>query len=157
MFKLVLIIFFSATTSFASGDLSDSPCVELTDSCEFYSCIEEELKCGKRGYPIDFGMKYCNQYDRKIKYFSKLGSEWVQKTKTCLINKIIGIENLKSCDDLKKQAFKHHSPCYLDAGYCELTSDDKTAVLYIIQSSLFNSGVIREGFKLVKQCYENKK
>ena len=35
-----------------------SSCDHLADDCEYYSCIETEKQCGKRGYPIGFGKKY---------------------------------------------------------------------------------------------------
>ena len=152
MFRVFFILFFLASPGFSSIGLSKSDCSGLTNTCDFYLCLEEEFLCGRKGYPLSFGYKFCKKYEQNLEYFSDSGIQWVDKTRSCLIDKLILLKNVNSCRDLKKQAFKQHSGCYFQSGYCRLSQADKEVVIYTLKRALWNPRVISEGIRLKRQC-----
>ena len=53
--------------------------------CTFYDqCLEATYECGPSGYPLGYGLKYCNRFVDNYKLFSKEGKEWISGTLLCL-------------------------------------------------------------------------
>ncbi|MFG1591244.1 hypothetical protein [Halobacteriovorax sp. CON-3] len=148
--KSIIFTFFSillATHSFAAND-----CADLSDDCAYYSCIEKERVCGKRGYPLAFGQKYCNKFDSRVEKFSEDGRKWIQDVKACLISGMNDISSESSCKEFKKTAISHHVPCYLSAGYCELSKEDKKQVIKIVRASAWRLDIILAGYQVISSC-----
>lgn len=97
-------------------------------SCEFYKCREANTgnKCGKRGYYLGYGLKYCKRFNLVTrKKLSKAGKKWLDKTTKCLQEYIHNnIPWDESCKKVKKKAFNSHPRCYLKSGICSLPIRD---------------------------------
>lgn len=93
-------------------------------SCEFYSeCLEKLHKCGEKGYPINFGGKYCKKTIDNMDKFDHHGQNWIRKSVPCLKNGIkdaISHPNDFNCEIIKVKALRIHPDCYVEAGFCKL-------------------------------------
>ena len=135
--------------------MASQTCESLVDDCEYYTCIEKDRACGKRGYPIGFGRKYCNKFGKNEANFSSDGKKWIESVKSCLIENISYVEQGVTCDMFKKEAIAHHVPCYLDAGYCDLSKKDKREVIKTIKASMWRVDIILAGFKVITSCQKD--
>jgi len=116
---LVFLLFASAS----SAQHSSAP---ERGTCEYYLFQDSVRECGKRGYLIKYGYKYCNfflgsHFDR----FSEEGQKWALEMGYCLQMKIHELSDSVSCKELKKLARKSHLPCILESGYLDLSKKDQ--------------------------------
>ena len=68
--------------------------------------------------------------------FSAQGQQWVSRVRKCLqvvLKDVVGTKI--SCSDLKAKAFKSHTKCYADSGFCSLPFDDYTAVFKLVKGA----------------------
>lgn len=114
---IILTFFFSLKNSYANS------CIPSDNTCDFYSCTENELNCGKRGYPINFGLRFCNQFNT-LKLKNGPLKRWITSTRICLQNRI-NKRSDSSCKLLKKNSIDDHVRCYYDHGFCQLNKKDK--------------------------------
>lgn len=119
-------------------------CSSLIGSCEYYSCVEEErLSCGDRGYPIGYGVNYCEKLSAlefsptggliKSLVFPGDGNEWRDNVRECLqeeMDEYFRTEENVSCDSLRKFAFNSHPRCYTQTAvsFCELSPESVVRV-----------------------------
>lgn len=105
-------------------------CLKMStlDNCYFYSkCLEAKNPCGPEGYPLGFGLKYCQIFN-KIELTVK-GGKWFTDTMGCLQDVLVPFaENKTPCDTIKKEAFKSHVKCYLVSGFCDLPFSDQAKI-----------------------------
>lgn len=148
MFRIVIpfIIFLY------SLNISALDCSEIKDDCEYYSCIEEQRHCGKKGYLLGFGKKYCLKFSKLDRLFSEEGKRWIDEVRECLIKSADLSSKSLSCKEFKKEQFKSHVPCYVSSGYCELSRKDRFAVKKVIYKSLWRPSLIWSGMKVVIKC-----
>ena len=53
--------------------------------CSFYSdCLEAVYQCGVDGYPLGYGLKYCEAFRDNYAIFDEQGQSWVNDTLLCL-------------------------------------------------------------------------
>ncbi|CBW25826.1 putative exported protein [Halobacteriovorax marinus SJ] len=135
-----------------SLSLSAMECDQLEDDCDYYSCIEEQRHCGKRGYPLNFGKKYCLKFNKEEDRFSEEGKRWIRDVRQCLIDQALESKDHLSCKEFKKEQFKAHVPCYIKTGYCELSRADRFAVKKVIYKSMWRPYLIWFGMKIVIKC-----
>ncbi|TGZ85428.1 hypothetical protein EX30DRAFT_23440 [Ascodesmis nigricans] len=113
------------------------------NTCTFYTkCLEPAFKCGKNGYPLNYGLKYCKKFSSAKKKFSPRGKAWVTKTMLCLQNKLVNdVKKPKiGCSKLRSKAFATHPECYVKSGLCVLpTSDWAKIVATVSIKELFGS------------------
>lgn len=100
------------------------------DQCLFYSqCIESENACGKGGYALNYGEKYCLKF-LGDDGFTEKGKLWRTQTMLCLQKVLIpllsGLKKINFCKNLEAKAFESHVGCYTqdEASFCWLPSDD---------------------------------
>lgn len=100
------------------------------DQCLFYSqCVESDNSCGKGGYALNYGEKYCLKFLENDGLTEK-GKLWRTKTMLCLQMALIPLLNQPKetnfCESLENKAFDSHVGCYTqnDASFCWLPSDD---------------------------------
>ncbi|KAH7711020.1 Protein W01A8.8 [Aphelenchoides avenae] len=111
------------------GDKCEQPC----DGCNAYKCIEDKERCGPKGYPLAFGLKYCNRFFEPDVYnrYDKPGQAFIRCTKDCLIgvlqNWTTKCSNIP-CDVLEGAAFTSHVDCYLSCGFCDICANNKAAL-----------------------------
>ena len=118
---LFLLFCVSATSAFAQDNSKP-----IRGECEYYQYEDSIRQCGKRGYLIRYGYKYCNffmgtHYDR----WSEEGQKWATEMGYCLQMSIYELPDSLSCKELKKLASKSHLPCLLESGYLDLSKKDK--------------------------------
>jgi len=149
MFFLLFICF--STSLRAELNIS---CEVSEESCNSYLCMEDDNNCGKRGYYIGFGYKYCTKFSKYINKFSLTGQFWLFDAKVCLQKATLEVSRKGlSCRQVKKASFKSHVPCYIDAGFCDLPLKDKFQVMKVIYKTILKPSTFLPGFKVMKQCY----
>lgn len=152
-FILLISIYILSTLSSVNAQVEYS-CEPSADSCNSYLCMEENTKCGAKGYYLAYAHKYCDRFSRHLNKFSFYGQMWLLDAKVCLQEKSMEIASAGlSCRNIKKQAFKSHVPCYLDAGFCSLSFKDKYRVMKVIYDSLLRPSTLIPGFAVLKKCY----
>lgn len=127
-------------------------CQDLKTDCEYYSCFESKRKCGRLGYSVGFGKKYCLRFDKRKAKFSIFGEQWISATRDCLIEKLGENIDAKSCREIKKESFKEHLSCYVESGFCQLSKDDKKEVYKTVWPSLWRIRSIKAGVAIKKIC-----
>ncbi|KAF5334242.1 hypothetical protein D9758_017095 [Tetrapyrgos nigripes] len=134
-------------------------------TCTFYAgCLEPAFHCGPEGYPLGFGEKFCTKFSlpSNIARLSPKGQEWMYTTMHCLQVALVPMlqaqddsesegsssstsmphshSDSDACDNLEKEAFSTHAPCYLSSGLCKLTPADWVVIVEIIDlKTLFQS------------------
>lgn len=74
------------------------------DNCSFYPvCVESRYHCGPSGYPIGYGLRYCEKFREERDKLSAEGQDWMLNTMLCLQRKLIpyavgGSQNT-TCED----------------------------------------------------------
>ncbi|TFK37400.1 hypothetical protein BDQ12DRAFT_699122 [Crucibulum laeve] len=116
------------------------------DQCSFYTdCLEARYHCGSSGYPIGYGLTYCQMFSIERNKLSSRGQEWMLDTMQCLQRALIpeatgSITAAKSCETLNDKAFASHPACYVNDGVCTLPLTDWIAIVEIVQiPTLFGS------------------
>ena len=108
------------------------------DSCSFYpDCIRAYLHCGPSGYPIGYGLTYCEKFSAVRGQMSAAGQLWVTNTMLCLQRDLVVYgdgSQTTTCDALKLYAFATHADCYVKSGLCTLSP---TGWLKIIETVSF--------------------
>lgn len=143
------MIFFLLLSFQANGE---SNCQQFLSDCEYYSCIEESKRCGKRGYPLGFGKKYCNRFAGLSHQLSDQGKRWMETVRNCLIEKLETVSPEATCRKFKREAISQHVPCYVESGYCELSKKDKKIVLKTIRKSLWRPTLFVAGIRVIRLC-----
>ena len=149
--KWILFLLVFSQNVIASVDASNQ-CSHLKGDCEFYACMEEEYKCGRTGYPSNFGGKYCLGFTAIEKNFTERGKLWLQNTRACLMQKILNAPDYNNCEELREGSFADHVPCYVESGFCQLPIKDKLKVFKLIKRELFRIETIKTGFYTLYQC-----
>lgn len=137
IFALLSFSFGLSSLAFSATKIPDR-CSQLIDSCEYYSCIEEErLSCGEGGYPLDYGVKYCQKLSAldfspaqgfiKPQVFPGDGNIWRDNVRECLQVEMDNYfqstpDEELSCQSLRDFAFASHPRCYTQTSvsFCEL-------------------------------------
>lgn len=108
-------------------------CHPSSDSCEFYSCLETEMNCGKKGYLVKIGKRYCENFLALDGKLSAYGEIWLDSTRKCLQqNLLVNYHNGVECSELKKLTVEDHVECYVQNGYCGLRLKDQLKVTGLI-------------------------
>ena len=128
------------TTSYAQD------CVPEHNSCSFYLCLEKQLKCGTKGYPISYGYKFCHNF-LNVNMKTEKGKQWLMDTRLCLQQRVIESKQT-NCQDLWEDSIRDHVNCYIETGYCDLSSKEKTKVKYLVLKEFFSyPGIIYKNIR----------
>tara|TARA_R100000656_G_scaffold105917_1_gene77998 strand:+ start:147 stop:572 length:426 start_codon:yes stop_codon:yes gene_type:complete len=119
--------------------------------CDAYLEIEQQYECGKSGYPIRFGHKYCEKFIDKRENFSHEGQVWLAQVRECLIAEANSLSAI-DCRELKKLAFESHGECYERTGFCELSKKDRKELYKMIVPQFWRVRLIIDGVNLLKRC-----
>ena len=130
------------TPSNTTNECSDPP----YGQCSFYAdCLKARYHCGPNGYPIGYGLKYCEKFKAAQPTFSSQGQVWLTNTRKCLQDAFIpeatgGVGAVKTCNELMDKDFNIHPGCYLDNGICSLPPSDWLAIVDIVSlKTIFSS------------------
>ena len=109
-----------------------------TDCYWYQDCLDKYNPCyGSDEYAISYGYHYCNQYTMNLYRFSSRAQDWIRKTKRCLqlaLKSYVGTSI--SCSALKKAAFDSHTKCYVDNGFCDLSTSDYKEITKLVGNAL---------------------
>lgn len=147
--SLMIAFLVAFNTTFAMAQ----DCSKLKDDCEYYSCIEKQKTCGKKGYPLAFGKKYCLRFkDFTSKKMSHAGRRWLDEVRTCLIEQVELMPETISCGSLKNKALQSHFHCYYKVNFCRLSKRDKFQVIKTMKSEFNNKQIIKLGWRVLRSC-----
>lgn len=136
-------------------------------SCDWYSnCLEAKYPCRGTGagYAIEFGMKYCRLFERKLLRFSALGQQWLIAVKKCLQVSLVPLlwrHTRPTCMEIRRTAFLSHVSCWLHPSQgvpsiCSLPPSDKVSLVLILWRTLVapeTAGELwRDALKVVSGC-----
>jgi hypothetical protein len=107
------------------------------NSCTFYSaCLEARFHCGPSGYPLGYGLRYCDAFAAVRGRFSAAGQAWIGTVMLCLQDALVpyetGAEPVDGCAALKEAAFATHPVCYVRSGVCTLPVADWEVLVHTI-------------------------
>lgn len=137
IFAILFILLSILNPAFAQN-----ACAPSSDSCEFYSCMEQYFQCGSKGYIKKFGHKNCLKYVTTQPLSSRALQTWYPKVRICLQEKFLEIADAtngipNSCQHLSAFAFQSHANCFLSNGFCNLNFIDKLAVAAVAGLDVF--------------------
>lgn len=128
------------------------------NSCSFYpDCLEALFHCGPSGYPIGYGLYYCEKFSALRSQMSAAGQAWVTDTMLCLQSDLViygnGLQNT-TCSALKAYAFGTHADCYVKSGICALPPTDWVKIIKTVSiKELFSSlDALKATLQTVKGC-----
>jgi hypothetical protein len=122
-------------------------------SCNYYFDVEDYYRCGRRGYPLNFGYRLCHRYLQAEPRLSKPIREWFPKIRLCL-QEFIADEygSIRDCRDLKQRSIDSHIPCYVKTGFCSLEGKDVFKIIQITSIDIFNPDVLSMSMKVLQKC-----
>ena len=151
--KLVVLVFLLILPLQSRAEFPAScPRMTTPNDCGFYTeCLETQNQCGPSGYPLGYGLKYCNKFNEMN--LSAAGEQWITTTMACLQNALINeAENKTDCGEVEEKGFDSHVLCYVSSGFCELPVKDaitiSKATVWGIVSSL--SGITQAADTLLE-------
>lgn len=110
--------------------VSAQDCIPEQHSCNYYLCLESKMQCGLKGYPLNYGYRFCNNF-LNVKKLSSNGERWLTDTRKCLQEKVEQMSD-RNCETLWKASIDDHVDCYIDNGYCELSKKDKKRIKKVV-------------------------
>ena len=125
------------------------------DTCSFYpDCLEFKYDCGSGGYPLGYGLKYCEKFTDAKPELDSAGKQWVSDTMLCLQTTLVPYATTETttCDNLKDDAFASHPRCYIDSGVCTLGPGDWTVIIETVSLKDLFGGI--DNLKAVLQTVE---
>ena len=132
--------------------------------CKFYTqCLESKFSCGKEGYPLSYGGKYCKRFQsldtpkaHKGIQLSNQGIVWRDRTLRCLQDDlIIGMEVAKSCSAINEIGFNSHSSCYTLPGssICDLSAEDLFSIARVVDGiEYFTYNALKQMTEVASTC-----
>uniref|UniRef100_A0A914KXZ3 Uncharacterized protein n=1 Tax=Meloidogyne incognita TaxID=6306 RepID=A0A914KXZ3_MELIC len=92
------------------GEGKDKCVPKNVEVCNNYLIFERTAKCGDNGYPIGYGLKYCNKFYQFYDSFNDFGKNFVKCVGPCLAEKMSeNIEDVQVCNDYLK--FEDKAKC----------------------------------------------
>ena len=104
----------------------------VRDTCTFYpDCLESKYNCGPDGYPIGYGLNYCQRFTAAKPRMDSAGKKWVSDTMLCLQTALVPYATTETttCPALKDTAFASHPDCYVNSGVCTLGPKDWEVII----------------------------
>lgn len=148
---MVYAIFF-ATLMFFSPALAQINCAASDQSCDFYQCMEEQHPCGTKGYWLRFGAPYCKVFLRDQAQFSWRSQAWLQSVRLCLQERIGEVSARQTCSGIYSEAMHSHVGCYVDTGFCQLSTREKFRVYWYLKGALRDARTWQEAKLLNEAC-----
>ncbi|KAI8781712.1 hypothetical protein BgiMline_011539 [Biomphalaria glabrata] len=166
---LVLCVLLCVTSAFlfrsrvharANGREIESSCLAHADagSCEFYSCFERRLPCGRTWYILKTGQYYCNKMQSERSRFSAEGQQFLDAAQRCMTQALKDTyrRDDMDCHDLEHLAFNTVRPCFIENGFCGILGEDHGELFALFNvRDLFTRGaakIWRTVFDLALTC-----
>lgn len=123
------------------------------NSCKYYNLLADQTGCN---YFISFAAPYCQGMTTVLKPRMSIdGQGWLTETSQCLRDKISTVDRGLSCQEIEKAAYEHHTECYVDKGFCELSDRDKGRVLFYLKGEVFHLRSVETFLRIAALCYFN--
>ena len=132
------------------------------DDCSWYrECLELRYQCEGTddGYGIEYAEKFCNLYSNNYNDFSTNGRDWVDGVRKCLQGALVPSLRpsvMKTCEDIRRDAFNSHPGCYLTPGtgipgICELSCADVWSAFWLVnfEGGALSSAPIETGKQML--------
>lgn len=132
------------------------------EDCSWYrECLERRYQCEgtDHGYAIEYADKFCNLFSNNYNDFSANGRAWVDGVRKCLQVALVPSLRpwvMKTCEDIRRDAFKSHPPCYLTPGsgapgICELWCLDVWRAFWLVnfEGGALSSAPIETGRQML--------
>lgn len=148
MVYLILSLFFFL----ANPVQAQSNCAASEYSCDFYQCMEDQKPCGSKGYWLRFGAPYCSVFLRDQAQFSPKSQLWLQSVRLCLQERIGEVSSQQTCSEIYSEAMHSHVGCYVDTGFCELSTREKFRVYWYLKGALRDARTWQEAQLLNEAC-----
>ncbi|KAH0545475.1 hypothetical protein FGG08_000476 [Glutinoglossum americanum] len=140
---------------------TDNECSDpKPNTCSFYpNCLESRFQCGSSGYPLSYGLNYCDKFTAARSSMSPSGQQWVTATMLCLQRALViygdGSQST-TCPALREYAFATHPGCYVQSGVCALPPSDWEDIISTVSfGELFSSfDALKATLKTVGGCVE---
>jgi len=112
------------TTGTSDGRPVDNTCLAHADSgsCEFYSCFEQRLPCGRDWYMEKTGGYYCRRMMAKKSEFTPEGQQFLTDASRCMTQELkqYYTREYMNCHDLEHKAVESVSKCFMDNAFCSV-------------------------------------
>ena len=138
------------------------------DNCDWYrDCLEVRYPCQHTpdGYAIEFAEKFCKLYSDHQAGFTYNGRRWIDGVRKCLQVSMVPFMRpwvVKTCADIKQEAFNSHPNCYLRPdvgvpGICSLPPKDVMRSFWLVNfvGGAFSDAPVETGsqmFSVIKGC-----
>lgn len=144
----------------SGGRAIEQSCLALADqgSCDFYTCFERRLPCGRDWYILRTGLYYCNKIERQRLNFSPEGQQFLSDAQRCLTRSLKDLyqRDYVDCHDLEHDAVANITSCFTDNGFCNVFETDSQHFFDIYEiRDLFSRGaakVWRQIVSLATNC-----
>ena len=151
----VLIILALTLSSALAG--AQEECVPKAHSCDYYACAENQNPCGSSGYILNFGARNCPKYLTAERELSKALRKMMPKVRLCLQEELEAIvsdtpHDKNFCSAIEIAAFQSHVPCYLESGYCDLTTFEQWKILQLTGFSILHPLSVQAGLQIQAGC-----
>ncbi len=144
-----LVLTFSINSIFAKDYME---CIPSPFDCNYYKCIEDTKNCGKLGYPMRLGHRYCEKFGKRSNRFSPEGQVWLYSVRLCLQEELNRSVQELSCKKIKKKAADHHLKCYFETGFCQLSKQDQRKIYGVLGMAMMRPYFVKIGLKLLNKC-----
>ncbi|KAH0565383.1 hypothetical protein GP486_001217 [Trichoglossum hirsutum] len=127
-------------------------------SCSFYrNCAEGQLGCGATGYPLGYGEKNCNKFEKNLGFFSPQGQAWIFGTMHCLQVAMVPMLQpcTATCDSFRSAAFASHAGCYVSNGVCGLGCADIMWLFMTVGGDLVTKESLSQVLETAEGCLNN--
>lgn len=133
----------------------------VPQTCDYYTkCVEPAVNCGPKGYPLGYGLKYCQAFTAKKDKFTPAGQEWLFNVMECLQKDLVPVaqgSEVFTCPKLKAFAIAGHAKCYTERGHsiCSLPPKDWFKIIGIIKAVVLEPGTIKTMLQIARSCGGN--
>uniref|UniRef100_A0A7E4V9R5 ShKT domain-containing protein n=1 Tax=Panagrellus redivivus TaxID=6233 RepID=A0A7E4V9R5_PANRE len=116
--------------------------------------MESRAKCGKNGYLMGYGAKYCNRFKSNYNNFNTAGKQWVKCTANCLKLRTRTIVNAnRRCAAIKQKAFESHVGCYTSCGFCRIYRGNITPLYKTYDfKDFFSKTALAQVVSMARKC-----
>ena len=132
-------LFFRPTVAFAMSTIAPKAggaFVPNGRACHFYSQEASALHCSADNYLIQFGERYCQEFEDVEPSFTLQGQRVLNCIRPCLIGALRRPD--LTCDNAQSIAFTSHVACYAQCGFCEMPLADKLAIGAVVWREFFD-------------------
>lgn len=158
--KTVLVLALSLLISSVGRSDTEMALKPSAKNCEFYQQIEAQMQCGPDGYFQKWAAPMCEKYIRSQAnpitslFLSSELKQWFPKVRLCLQQYLLSEASHLSCENLDEHANQSHVECYVETGYCELSTYAKLQLAGLSANAVFMDPVLwqQSALEISKIC-----